>query len=1183
MPESPAVRRVLVANRGEIACRIIRTLRRMGIDAVAVHSDADAGAPHVRMADAAHRLGPAPAAESYLRADLLIAAARAHGADAVHPGYGFLSEDAGFADAVEAAGMVFCGPTPGQIRAFGRKDSARDLARAAGVPLLPGSGVLEDDDEALREAARIGYPVMVKSTTGGGGIGMSVCTAPDQLVDALARVARVSEASFGGGGAFLERHVARARHVEVQILGDGRGRVVALGDRDCSLQRRHQKVLEEAPAPGLGDGLRARLHADAVRLGELVAYRSAGTVEFLLDDDTGEAFFLEVNTRLQVEHGVTEEVLGVDLVEQMILIAAGEPGLTAAPPPPTRGHAVEARVYAEDPARGHRPSSGLLSRVVFPEGVRVDGWVEDGTEVTPHYDPLLAKLVVHGDDRAGALARMSEALAGTEIHGLETNLGLLRAAVASGPFAEGRPTTAALAGLAPDASTVEVLAPGLVTTLQDHPGRLGLWAVGVPPSGPMDDRSHRLANRLVGNPEGAVALEMTRIGPTLRFDRDARVCLGGARMAADLDGAPVPWWTPFAVSRGRTLRLGAVEGPGARAYLAVAGGFAVPPYLGSASTFTLGGFGGHGGRALRTGDILRLGPESGASDAASGPGPEAIPRLTTEWEVEVHYGPHAAPDFFTEEYVEEFLGASWSVHHNSDRTGVRLLGPRPGWVRADGGDAGLHPSNIHDCAYAVGAVDFTGDMPVVLGPDGPSLGGFVCPVTVATRDLWKLGQLSPGDAVRFRLAPGARTRPGPGGVSAAVLGRRPRAAGRPEVVVRRSGDANLLVELGPPVLDIGVRLRVHALMTALERRGVPGVIDLTPGIRSLQVHVDPARLPLERALAIVLEEEEGLAAGGDITVPSRVVNLPLSWEDDAALLAVERYMSSVRPDAPWCPSNTEFIRRVNGLASVDDVREIVFGASYLVLGLGDVYLGAPVATPVDPRHRLVTTKYNPARTWTPENAVGIGGAYMCVYGMEGPGGYQLVGRTVPVWNTHRSTPEFPPGSPWLLRFFDRIRFFPVSSRELDGWRAGVRDGTRRLDIAAGEFSLAAHEAFLAEIRPEAAAFRERRQAAFHAERARWEAEPPWHDPAPAPPADATGGGAGEPVTAHLAANVWRLAVAPGDAVRAGDVVAVLEAMKMEITVTAPRDGRVASVACAPGDLVAPGQVLVTLEDDGGGR
>ncbi len=548
-------------------------------------------------------------------------------------------------------------------------------------------------------------------------------------------------------------------------------------------------------------------------------------------------------------------------------------------------------------------------------------------------------------------------------------------------------------------------------------------------------------------------------------------------------------------------------------------------------------------------------------------------------------GPHAAPDFFTTDYMETFLGARWSVHHNSDRTGVRLLGPRPGWTRADGGDAGLHPSNIHDTPYAVGAIDFTGDMPVILGPDGPSLGGFVCPVTVAGHELWKLGQLSPGDTVRFRVVPPPA--PPRAGVRDAdgVIVRTPEMPGRPEVVYRRSGGANLLIEYGPPVLDIGVRLRIHALMTELEQRDVPGVIDLTPGIRSLQVHVDPDRLSVDAALDIALAAEEALGASGDVVVPSRIVNLPLSWEDEAALLAVERYMSSVRADAPWCPSNTEFIRRVNGLADVDEVREIVYRADYLVLGLGDVYLGAPVATPVDPRDRLVTTKYNPARTWTPENAVGIGGAYMCVYGMEGPGGYQLVGRTVPVWNTYRTTPDFPPGTPWLLRFFDQIRFFPVSPGELLDWRAGVLDGTRALDIRETTFSLADHREYLAGIADETAAFRDRQRAAFAAERARWEAEPPWDDPGTSAQAAANGAGEGaqgRQVTAHLAANVWRMLVDVGDMVAAGDVVAVLEAMKMEVEVTAPADGRVLSVMCAPGDLVTPGQALLTLTDDPGG-
>ncbi|MEA2783674.1 MAG: urea carboxylase, partial [Rhodospirillaceae bacterium] len=892
MAEPRPLRRVLVANRGEIACRIIRTLHRMGMAAVAVYSEADAGAPHVRMAEAAVQIGPAPAAESYLRGERIIDAAHGQDADAIHPGYGFLSEDPDFASAVEGSGLAFCGPTPEQIRTFGRKDAARALARTAGLPLLPGSGPLAGPEAALREAGRIGYPIMLKSTAGGGGIGMAVCPAPEALADAYARTARLSRASFGSGDLYLERHVARARHVEVQVFGDGAGGAVALGDRDCSLQRRNQKVLEEAPAPGIDEGLRHRLVEGALALVRSVDYRSAGTVEFLLDALTGEAFFLEVNARLQVEHPVTEAVLGIDLVEWMVRLAAGEPVLQRWCPRPPAGHAIEARIYAEDPVRDFRPSSGRLTQVAFPAEVRVDAWAEAGAEVTPHYDALLAKLVVHGDDRPEALERLRRALEATEIHGVETNLPLLRAAARAGPFAEGRPTTDALEGLPLNWPTIEVLAPGLVTTLQDHPGRLGYWSVGVPPSGPMDTVSFRLANRLVGNPEGAVALELTRLGPTLRFACAADVCLTGARMAADLDGDPVAWWRPVPVGAGQTLRLGAVEGAGARAYLAVRGGLLAPQYLGSRATFTLGGIGGHGGRALRAGDVLRVGAAPARRPSEALPA-ALVPPIGSAWELGALYGPHAAPDFFTADYMEAFLTAAWTVHHNSDRTGVRLIGPRPGWARADGGEAGLHPSNIHDCAYAVGAVDFTGDMPVILGPDGPSLGGFVCPVTVAGHELWKLGQLSPGDTVRFRLLDPAAARRGrvrqdrevatlqaERGLPAparrapahqAVIARLPGTGARPAVVYRRSGDANVLVEYGPEVLDLTLRLRVHALMRWLEERRHPGVIELTPGIRSLQVHVDERRLTPEAAVEALLAAEDELPAADEIEVPSRVV------------------------------------------------------------------------------------------------------------------------------------------------------------------------------------------------------------------------------------------------------------------------------------------------------------------------
>jgi urea carboxylase len=596
--------RVLIANRGEIACRIIRTLKRLGIGSVAVYSDPDRHAAHVCLADTAVRLGPGPAAESYLRQEALLAAARASGAAAIHPGYGFLSENAAFAQDCAAAGIVFIGPTPAQIREFGLKHLARARAEACGVPLLPGSGLLAGLESAAAEAAHIGYPVMLKSSAGGGGIGMQLVRREAELAAAFATVERLAKRSFSSGGVFLEKYIERARHIEVQIFGDGTGRVIALGERDCSAQRRNQKIFEETPAPSLPAAVRERLHACAVRLGEAVGYRSAGTVEFVYDVADGEFYFLEVNTRLQVEHGITEEVTGIDLVEWMIREAAGE----AVPlgPRGTRGVAIEARLYAEDPARQFRPSTGRLTHAEFPADARVETWVAAGTEVTPLYDPLLAKIICTGVDRAAALERLGSALARTTIAGIETNLDYLRQLVADPVFQAGGMTTRALDAFPYAPRTFEVLAAGTQTMVQEHPGRLGLWNVGVPPSGPMDDLSFRLANRAVGNPAGAAALEITVSGPTLKFNTGALVCLAGAVMPADVGGRSVSFWEPFAVERGEILRIGAAAGPGWRAYLAVRGGLDVPPYLGSRATFSLGKFGGHGGRALMAGDVLHV-------------------------------------------------------------------------------------------------------------------------------------------------------------------------------------------------------------------------------------------------------------------------------------------------------------------------------------------------------------------------------------------------------------------------------------------------------------------------------------------------------------------------------------------------------------------------------------------------
>jgi urea carboxylase len=669
-------------------------------------------------------------------------------------------------------------------------------------------------------------------------------------------------------------------------------------------------------------------------------------------------------------------------------------------------------------------------------------------------------------------------------------------------------------------------------------------------------------------------------------------------MQARLDGQPVERFQPISVTAGAVLSLG-VSQAGQRGYLAVRGGFDVPEYMGSRSTFTLGQFGGHGGRSLKTGDVLRIGNSVEREPQALPL--EGQPVFPTTWEIGVHYGPHGSPDFFTDEDMTTFFATDWEVHYNSSRTGVRLIGPSPQWARSDGGEAGLHPSNIHDNAYAIGAVDFTGDMPVILGPDGPSLGGFVCPVTVVQAELWKVGQLRPGDRICFKRITLQRAEELEaqqesfihnlmqqeslgvndlaGGEEPAILAEAHHHGDR--VLYRRAGDKYLLLEYGALELDLRLRLHVHALMLALEKRQIPGIIDITPGIRSLQLHYDNRLLALGELLQLLEELEEEITGFEQWDIPARVVSLPLSWDDPATHTAIDKYMQSVRPDAPWCPSNIEFIRRINGLDSTEEVKETLFNASYLVMGLGDVYLGAPVATPLDPRHRLVTTKYNPARTWTPENAVGIGGAYLCVYGMEGPGGYQFVGRTVQMWNRYNTTREFEPDKPWLLRFFDQIRFYPVSHEELMQMRHDFPHGAAGLKIEETSFNLSQYQSFLKENQDSIATFKKRQQAAFETERQAWikNGQLNFHSEEPVESeleetVMLLEGCA--PVVSPVAGSLWKLEVATETSVQAGETIAIVECMKMEISLKAHCNGVVKQILCAEGERVAAGQCLASV-------
>ena len=623
--------KVLIANRGAIAVRIERTLKKMRIGSVAVYSKADQDSLHVERADEAVYIGDGTAKETYLDTKKIIKAALDTGAKAIHPGYGFLSENTDFAKECEENGIKFIGPDSEQIKLFGLKHSARALAEKADVPLLPGTGLLSGVEEAVTEAEKIGYPVILKSTAGGGGIGMRICNSTEELRQAYDAVCHLAAANFNDAGVFLEKYVTRSRHVEVQIFGNEYGETTALAERDCSVQRRNQKVVEESPAPNLSDEVREKMYAAAERLAKEASYRSAGTVEFLYDDQTEGFYFLEVNTRLQVEHGITEEVLGIDLVEWMVKEAAGELKNIKSLVHKPQGHAIEVRVYAEDCINGFRPGTGKIDAVTFSPEARVETWIQKGVEVTSLYDPMLAKLIVHGTDRADAIAKMERVLKDSRVYGITSNMQYLAALLKTETYRSGALFTGMLKDFMPQEHAIEVLDGGVQTTVQDYPGMIGYWFVGVPPCGPMDAYNFRIGNSILGNDERASGLELTLRGGSYRFRTTVSFCITGADMKATLDGVEIPMYQVVHASAMQVLKFTDCK-VGMRTYLLVAGGFDMPKIMGSSSTFIDGKFGGHNGRTLRTGDVLRL-QEKCVIDSIDSMPEKYRPKLTNEWTI----------------------------------------------------------------------------------------------------------------------------------------------------------------------------------------------------------------------------------------------------------------------------------------------------------------------------------------------------------------------------------------------------------------------------------------------------------------------------------------------------------------------------------------------------------------------
>ncbi|MEZ0495948.1 biotin carboxylase N-terminal domain-containing protein [Sphingomonas sp. IW22] len=562
------IQSLLIANRSEIACRIIRTARAMGIRTVAVYSDADANALHVRLADQAVHIGPAAARDSYLRGDAIIAAALETGAQAIHPGYGFLSENAGFAEAVAAAGLTWVGATPHSIRAMGLKDAAKSLMAAAGVPVTPGYlGADQSPDRLQAEADAIGYPVLIKAVAGGGGKGMRRVDAAADFRDALASCQREAAASFSNDQVLIEKYILSPRHIEVQVFGDQHGNVVHLFERDCSLQRRHQKVIEEAPAPGMDPATREAICAAAVRAARAVDYVGAGTIEFIADASDGlsaeRTWFMEMNTRLQVEHPVTEAITGVDLVEWQLRIASGEPLPVRQDDLLIDGHAVEARLYAEDPATGFLPSTGRLAMLDLPHGaLRVDTGVEEGDSVTPYYDPMIAKLIAHGADRAEAIELLADEVEQTGVWPVATNAGFIARALRHPAFATGQVDTgfiaanldALLPDAAPDTAAWVAAAHTLAWVESDRLGTGGVWSelgglrLNAAPRSRITVEcggEHRIVDLLATRPETAGRLVDDRLvivegGAAFAFSRWRPGGAGGAVASQGAILAPMP-------------------------------------------------------------------------------------------------------------------------------------------------------------------------------------------------------------------------------------------------------------------------------------------------------------------------------------------------------------------------------------------------------------------------------------------------------------------------------------------------------------------------------------------------------------------------------------------------------------------------------------------------------------------
>ncbi|KAI1407306.1 AHS2-domain-containing protein [Hypoxylon sp. FL1857] len=1214
------LRRVLIANRGEIAVRCIRACKQLSITAIAIFTAADAGSLHVRLADLSVLLdGEGPRAYTNMQlirfwhSDAILDICKKQSAEAVFPGYGFLSENADFARRVHDAGMIFVGPDSESIHQMGLKHVARDLAIAAGVPVIHGSGLLGSAKEALDVAQRMGFPIIFKASGGGGGMGQKACFSEVDVPAAFAHVESRSKELFGNAGVFIEKYYPTSHHVEVQVFGNG-SEVIHFGERECSIQRRHQKVIEECPSPYLADkhDIHSRLISCALTLAKSIKYSSAGTVEFLVDDKTGDFFFLEMNTRLQVEHGITELCYGVDLVilmlrqaEQQLAGRTGIPSdeLLAMQTDAPNGAAIEVRVCCENPADSFLPGSGHVQSVSWPDQyARVDTWIQLGSFVSPYFDSLLAKVIIHRSTREEAIAETQRALEASQVGGLVTNLVFLKSIISSPEFSSGKTLTTFLeTQFTFQPVGIQVINPGAFTTIQQARPRTRK-GYGIPISGPMDDLSASIANLLAGNSEDVECLEITGHGPELLFHSTSVISIAGSPFSVEVDGEPRSMWSRIIVRPGEALKIGACASPGGRCYLAIRGGL---PGV---------------GRQLRRGDFFEV-QDLDLSDLPSAyqlP-PSLIPPADVK-NIYVMHGPHDSDDYITATGRQTIYSSEWTVDYNCNRTGIRLDGPKIEWARTHGEEGGSHPSNVVDYPYpSPGGVNWTGDSPVIFPQDAPGLGGFICSSTVVSADMWKLGKLKPGDKARLtpisyesarqlakqtkefleviseHIEKGSLGHENPLSLlevegetleSDAILQVIPDSHGGLTLTLRQGGDRFIIVNVDVSSQKVGLDTSVAAnnLARAIQSSESSGIF-VHVNISSITVEYEPDKISQLDLVALIYTAHQQSSAI-EKPLSARRFILPIVFDHPSIREAEHRYTTLQRDKAVYVPDNVTYVQENNGLDSRDDVFRVLNKTRFLVVAVGFM-TGLPLLWPLDSLARLTAQKYNPTRISTPPGTVGLGGGLFCIYPADQPGGYMMLARSIPVWDTYALRPGFREGKPWLCEPFDLVEFREVSLEEYEEIWKQFEAGTYEIQVEETTFDVRAElnqEHEIGDL-PDAVEFRAGQVAAEEKMRLReehllveWKAEQEKNrGNAPLRLDDTI---PGVRVSSPQVGKVWKLLVKPGDIVKKGMTLAILEAMKMEIEVAADEshDGLVVKeLLVQEGTLVSPGTMLVLLD------